>query len=70
MKITKVVIKIEVDKGTPRTYQLNMTQEPAKGKNGKITLAHFQPTEANRVIKSFSKIYVDTQELAKEKAKS
>ena len=68
MKITKVIVKIELDKGSPRTYQMNLTAEPVERKSGGMSLAHFQPTEGNKVIKSFSKLYVDTAELAKDKA--
>ena len=61
----KVTVKIEMD-GKHKTYQLNETQEAVKNdKTGKVTLSHHQPAANNPVLKSFSKLYIDTVELTK-----
>jgi hypothetical protein len=63
----KVTVKLEVN-GKAKTYQMNLTGEPVKSKSGKMTLAHFQPTSGNQVIKPFSKLYIDTAAIGKEKS--
>ncbi len=59
----KVEVTITNGKGTPKTFQLTETASPVKNKAGKLSLAHFQPAPDCQVIKSFSKLYIDTTEL-------
>ena len=68
MQEIKVTIKDEQD-GKAKTYQMHQTAEAVKNdKTGRTSLAHFQPAEGNLVVKGFSKLYIDTIELAKDKA--
>ena len=62
MEIT-ITIK---DGAVTKTFKLNQTAEAVKNdKTGKTSLAHFQPAENNKVVKPFSKLYVDTLEYGK-----
>ena len=63
----EITVIIKNGKGELKNYLLTETQEAVKNdKTGKTTLAHFQPAAENRVIKTFSKLYIDTTELEKE----
>lgn len=69
MQIAKVTVKVELDNGSHKTYQLNQTGQAVKNeKTGKTSLAHFQPAQGNKVLRDFGKLYIDTQELGKEKS--
>lgn len=60
----EVTVTIKNGKGEPKSYLLTQTGEPKLNeKNGKTTLAHFQPAADNKVVKPFSKLYIDTAEL-------
>lgn len=66
MKITKVTVKVETDKGVARIFTLGETAQAVKNdKTGKTSLAHYQPANDSKVVKGFSKLYIDTQELSK-----
>jgi len=47
------------------SYQLTQTAAATKNAKGKISLAHFQASADNLVIKSFGKLYIDTTEVNK-----
>uniref|UniRef100_A0A6M3LXT1 Uncharacterized protein n=1 Tax=viral metagenome TaxID=1070528 RepID=A0A6M3LXT1_9ZZZZ len=63
----EMTISIKQGEGKAKTFQLVQTAKPVKGKNGKLSLAHFQPAPDNKIIKPFGKIYLDTVELSKSK---
>lgn len=62
-----IIVTVNVSNGTgqPKSYVFKQTAEPAERKSGGVTLAHYQPEAGNKVIKTFSKLYVDTAEFAK-----
>uniref|UniRef100_A0A6M3LN47 Uncharacterized protein n=1 Tax=viral metagenome TaxID=1070528 RepID=A0A6M3LN47_9ZZZZ len=61
----KVSIVIEEADKVISKYLLIETAKPIKGKNGKTTLAHYQPAPDNTVVKPFSKNYIDISALKK-----
>uniref|UniRef100_A0A6M3XUS1 Uncharacterized protein n=1 Tax=viral metagenome TaxID=1070528 RepID=A0A6M3XUS1_9ZZZZ len=65
MIIKNVTITVETDKGSKK-YQLNQTAEASKNEKGKMSKAHFQPSDTNKVIMQYGKVYIDTVELDKQ----
>lgn len=62
----EVTMTIKTDKGT-KTFALDQTAEPVKNKKtGKLSLAHFQSKDTNKIAMSYGKVYIDTAELDKE----
>jgi len=62
----KVKVTIETENGKHKTYQLTETSKATKNeKTGKVSLSHQQPASGNKVIREFSKLYIDTGELEK-----
>jgi hypothetical protein len=60
-----VEVSIKNDKGAAKIFQMKQTAEPVEKKNGGTTLAHFQPEADCKAIKSFSKLYIDLEEIKK-----
>ena len=65
IEIKNAKITIEDAKGRTKTYQLDVTQQATKNDKGVVKLVHLQPSKANKVLKDFSKVYVDTAEFDK-----